>query len=202
MGGQDIVWGNRPEHLLSSAILRLDTNAVLALGGPLNALTTDAGGSYNPFAAGAPLQIYAAGVRNAFQLLWTRDGNLLAPVNGASGGGNTPSGPGVSALTNVSQVESDYLYSIVQGGYYGHPNPTRQQYVLGGGNPTAGVDPAEVTAYPVGTQPETNYHPPVFDFGLHRSPDGIMQYTGNAFGGHWMERSWSPSTARATTSLC
>src|SRR5690349_12452110 len=109
MGGQDIVWGNRPEHLLSSAILRLDT--ALALGGPVNALTSDEGGSYNPSAAGAPLTIYASGVRNAFQLLWTRDGNLLAPVNGASAGGNTPSGPGVPALTQVPQVESDYLYN-------------------------------------------------------------------------------------------
>jgi len=183
MGAADIVWGNRPEHLLSSAILRLDTAAALALGHPLNVLTPDAGGTYDPSAPGAPLQIYASGIRNAYQLLWTRDGNLLAPVNGASAGGNTPAGPGVPALTNVAQVESDYLDNIVAGGYYGHPNPTRQQYVLDGGNPTAGVDPAEVTAYPVGTTPPANYHAPVFDFGLHRSPDGIIQYTGNAFGG-------------------
>ena len=183
MGGQDIVWGNRPEHLLSAAILRLDTTAALALGHPLDVLTPDAGGTYNPNAPGAPLTIYATGVRNAFDLLWTSDGHLLAPVNGASAGGNTPAGPGVPALTQVQQVEPDYLYNITSGGYYGHPDPVRNQFVLDGGNPTAGIDPAEITAYPVGTQPDPNYQFPVYDFGLHRSADGIIQYTGNAFGG-------------------
>lgn len=183
MGGADIVWGNRSEHLLSAAILRLDTAAALALGHPLDALTPDGGGTYNPAAAGAPLTIYATGVRNAFDLLWTSDGHLLAPVNGASSGGNTPAGPGVPALTQVQQVEPDYLYNITPGGYYGHPDPERGQYVLDGGNPTASVDPAEISAYPVGTQPDPHYQFPVYDFGLHRSADGIIQYSGNAFGG-------------------
>ena len=183
MGGPDIVWGNRPEHLLSAAVLRLDTNAALALGHPLNVVTPDGGGTYDPTAAGAPLTIYATGLRNGFNLLWTSDGHLLAPVNGASAGGNTPAGPGVPALTQVPQVESDYLYNITQNGYYGHPDPVRNQFVLDGGNPTAGADPAEITAYPVGTQPDPNYQFPVYDFGLHRSPDGIIQYTGNAFNG-------------------
>jgi len=183
MGGADLVWGNRTEHLLSSAILRLDTGAALALGYPINALTSDVGGTYDPNAPGAPLRIYATGVRNAFQLLWTADGHLLAPVNGASAGGNIPAGPSSPAISNVQIPESDYLYNITYGGYYGHPNPSRNQFVLDGGNPTAGVDPAEFTAYPVGTQPDPNYQPPVYDFGLHRSPDGIIQYTGTAFNG-------------------
>jgi len=183
MGAPDTVWGMRPEHLLSAAILRLNTGAALALGHPLNVLTPDAGGTYNPSAAGAPLTIYATGVRNAFQLIWTQDGHLLAPTNGASAGGNTPAGPGVPGLNAVPQVESDYLYNIVQGGYYGHPDPARNQFVLDGGNPTSGADPAEITAYPVGTQPDPSYQFPVFDFGLHRSPDGVIQYSGNVFNG-------------------
>ena len=39
------------------------------------------------------------------------------------------------------------------------------------------------TAYPSGTNPDPNYQPPNFVFGVHNSPDGIIQYTGNAFGG-------------------
>ena len=55
------------------------------------------------------------------------------------------------------ETENDWLFKIVKGGYYGHPNPTRGEYVLDGGNPTAGADPFEFTEYPVGTQPDANY---------------------------------------------
>ncbi|HZU45720.1 MAG TPA: Ig-like domain-containing protein, partial [Mycobacterium sp.] len=182
MGAPDPVWGMRPEHMLSAAILRLDVTKVTP-GQPLNALTPDAGGSYNPDAPGAPLTIYASGVRNAFDLLWSSDNHLYAPVNGASAGGNVPAGPSSPAINQNPQVESDYLDDIVQGGYFGHPNPTLGHFVLDGGNPTAGTDPAEVQAYPVGTAPDPAWHAPVFDFGLHRSADGIIQYTGSAFGG-------------------
>ena len=182
MGAPDTAWGLRPEHLLSSAILRLDVTKVTP-GNPINVQTAADGGTYDPTAPGAALTVYAYGVRNAFQLLWTSDGHLYAPTNGASAGGNTPAGNGAPALNSVAQVESDYLYNIIPGEYYGHPNPAQGHYVLDGGNPTAGVDPEEITAYPVGTQPDQGYQQPVFDFGLHRSPDGIIEYTGNAFNG-------------------
>src|SRR5207302_857614 len=50
-------------------------------------------------------------------------------------------------------------------------------------NPTAGVDPAEFTAYPVGTLPDANYRGYNFDFGPHRSADGIIEYQDKTFGG-------------------
>lgn len=198
-GAPDAAWGNRSEHLLTAAILRLDTSKITP-GQPLNVLTTDAGGSYNPYASGAPLTIYATGVRNAFQILWTSNGQLLAPTNGASSGGNAPgfpnsvngqridthqnySGPAVPALTNITETEEDYLYTIVKGGYYGHPDPARGEYVLDGGNPTSGVDPAEFVEYPVGTKPDANYRGATYDLGPHRSPDGILEYSDKTFGG-------------------
>ena len=56
MGAPDNAWGMRPERLLSGAILRLDTAAVAARiaggQGPLDVLTPDGGGTYNPWAAG------------------------------------------------------------------------------------------------------------------------------------------------------
>jgi hypothetical protein len=46
-GGADAEWGNRPERLLSAAILRLDVHRVTP-GKPLDARTPDGGGDYNP----------------------------------------------------------------------------------------------------------------------------------------------------------
>lgn len=200
MGAPDVTWGMRSEHMLSAAILRLDTTRITP-GQPLDAKTVDGGGTYNPFAAGAPLTLYATGVRNAFTLLWTANGKLYAPTNGSSAGGNTPAfpnavngqridtgqpyaGPAVPGLTNLPQAEPDWLFNIVQGGYYGHPDPARGEYVLDGGNPTAGVDPFEITQYPVGTQPDPNYRgATAYSLGAHRSPDGIIEYQDHSFGG-------------------
>jgi len=196
MGAPDNAWGQRREHLLSGAILRLDLNKLLST--PLNVKTADGGGSYNPFASGAPLTIYADGVRNAYDLVWTSDGHLYASTNGSASGGNTPqakapftghrldgtsyTGPAVPALTNVGS-QPDYLYDVVQNGYYGHPNPLRDEYVLNGGNPTSAVNPGEVTEYPVGTQPDKNYKGFAWNFGQHQSPDGAIEYHSDAFGG-------------------
>ncbi len=69
-GAPDKTWGNRPEHLLNAAVLRLDTTLLNVSAGPLSVLTPDVGGTYNPFAAGAPLIIYATGVRNAFSMIF------------------------------------------------------------------------------------------------------------------------------------
>jgi hypothetical protein len=202
MGAPDSAWGNRPEHLLSAAILRLDPSLVTTR--PLD-VKTEAGGTYNPFAAGAPLTIYASGVRNAYDLVWHRNGQLYAPTNGSAAGGNTPAtpsplpaacqsrvdsatngaytGPQVPALTNVATAQDDYLFRIVKSGYYGHPDPARCEWVLNGGNPTSGTDPSQVSQYPVGTQPDRNWRGAAYDFGLHFSPDGAVEYKGNAFGG-------------------
>ncbi len=207
MGAPDNAWGMRKEHLLNGAVLQLDINALqndVALGKrtlPLN-VQTEEGGTYNPFAADARLRIYASGVRNAFDLIWASNGSLYAPTNGSAAGGNTPgypnavggtridqstrgpyTGGNVAALTNVSQTQDDFLFRVVQGGYYGHPNALRAEYVLNGGNPTTGADPNQVDAYPVGTKPDRNYRGAVFDFGKNYSPDGSIQYKGDAFGG-------------------
>jgi glucose/arabinose dehydrogenase len=181
MGDPDLAWGNRKEHLLSAAILRLDP-AKLGTG-TLDALTFDAGGKYNPYAKDAPLTLYASGVRNAYDLVWHSNGNLYAPTNGSATGGNTPAGPGVPAITDVAEPETDYLFRIRKGYYYGHPNPVRHEYVLNGGNPTAGVDPYELAEYPVGTKPDPHWQPAAFDMGMHESPDGAIEYHGSAFGG-------------------
>ncbi len=175
MGRADQTWGNRNEHLLSAAVLRLDVSKLGTL--PLNVKTSEGGGTYNPYATNAPLTIYASGTRNAYDLVWHSNGSLYVPTNGSAGGGNTPasvtgtlrpngstySGPAIPALTNVQQTQKDFLFRVVKGGYYGHPNSMRGEYVLNGGNPTSGTDKAEVTPYPVGTAPDANWRGYAFD---------------------------------------
>jgi fibronectin type 3 domain-containing protein len=196
MGAPDSVWGYRTETLLSAAILQLNVagaKARIAAGlGPINVQTDSlpAGQTaYNPYAAGALVTPYATGIRNAFDLVFDSNGHLYAPTNGAASTGNipaTPAGvtPAAPAENDVPNAEDDYLYDIQQGGYYGHPDPARGQYIFGGGNP---VNPAPNTAiqgvYPLGTNPDPNYRGYAFDFGAHYSPDGIIEYEGSAFGG-------------------
>ncbi|MEP6596458.1 MAG: PQQ-dependent sugar dehydrogenase, partial [Ginsengibacter sp.] len=195
MGNPDKTWSYRMEHLLSGTILRLDISKLGAL--PLDVKTFEGGGTYNPYAANAPLTIYASGFRNAYDIVWHSNGNLYAPTNGSAAGGTTPtsvkgtlrpdgsaySGPSIQSLKNVPQTQNDFLFRVVKGGYYGHPNPLRGEYVLNGGNPTASIDPAQVNAYPVGTKPDINWRGYSFNFQNNKSPDGAIEYKSNVFNG-------------------
>jgi hypothetical protein len=89
----------------------------------------------------------------------------------------------VPALAN-GPTQDDWLFDVVPGVYYGHPNPSRGKYVLNGGNPTGSEDFAEVVTsgsnggYPVGIFPDVDYQRAhvVHDFGRNRSPDGAIEY--------------------------
>ena len=178
-GAPDNQWGLREETQLSATILRIDTRAITS---PLNVKTRDVGGTYNPLKKGNPVRIYAFGVRNAYDLVFTRDGKLFAPVNSSASGGNAPAGNGTPGLTNIP-TQNDFLVDVVEGAYYGAPNPINGYYALNGGNPTSGKDMAEVTSYPVGTLPDPRWQGIAYEFGRNESPDGIIEFKGNQFGG-------------------
>lgn len=191
MGAADPAWFNRPERLLSGAVLEIDPRRDAPVGG-FNVQTEGSGTKYNPFAANAPVKIFATGVRNAYDLVWhSQNGNLYVPTNGSAANGNTPDNPNTSANEGLNKVaaQNDYLFKVERGGYYGHPNPLRGEYILNGGNPTSSVDPAEVVAktgysgYRVGTKPDPDYEGFAYDFGRSRSPNGIIEYKSNSFGG-------------------
>jgi fibronectin type 3 domain-containing protein/regulation of enolase protein 1 (concanavalin A-like superfamily) len=189
MGAPDPAWDHRIERMLSGAVLRLDPRKLPATL-PLDVKTPDGGGAYDPSAAGAPLTLYATGVRNAFDLVWTRDGTLYAPTNGSAAGGSTPYGPGVPGLEAVKTTQHDFLFNVQPGGYYGHPNPVRDQFVMGGGyTPANGLGVNEVAEYGAATgglavNPDPNYRGYAWDFGLNISPNGALEYANtNAFGG-------------------
>lgn len=198
----DPEYGSQPERLLSAAILRADLGQIT--NPPLDVQTAN-GGNYDPFAADAPVTIYASGIRNALHLIWHSNQQLYVPTNGAESDQNTPaldagslplplgtridesfngqySGPAVPGVSLFFEP-ADYLYRVVEDGYYGHPNPARGEFVLNGGNPTAGSDPGEITDYPVGTLPDRNYRGYAYEFGDSEAPTGIIEYQSDAFGG-------------------
>lgn len=214
-GLADAAWGNRPERLLSASILEIDpyrsapnsgfdvrTEPLTASSNPSTTFPANQfnangtyPGMYNPFAADAVLKIYATGVRNAYDLVWHSNGNLYVPTNGTAAGGKTPQSPGTSLDTTIdnSPKEFDWLFTVKEGGYYGHPNPRQGHYIMNGGNPTSGADKFEVIAgsdgnpttdgYPVGVAPDAAYDiSNVYSLGYNRSANGAVEYTNGIFG--------------------
>lgn len=188
-------WLGREESLLAGAILRLDLKK-LPQNLPLDAKTPEGGGTYNPFLEDAPLQIYATGIRNAYDLIWHSNGELYTPVNGSMSRKNTPtSNPNspdflplsklvtykgaknIPALQGVNPAQNDFLLRIEQGGYYGHPNPVRGEYIL-----NRGAQDVDDAAYK-GIKADPNYRGFMFDFGKHASPNGVIEYKSDRFNG-------------------
>jgi hypothetical protein len=172
-------WG-LPEQLLSGCILEIDVGRI---GSPLDVHPKT---GYDPRAAGAPVRIFATGVRNALELVAHTNGRLYTATNindRAGRGDGVPDHPGIpgdqNALIAQTTPNHESLYLIERGRHYGHPNPARRQYVLGGGNPTAGVDPFEIPDYPVRTMPDDGYAPelmyPLWQHG-GTSPNGMIEY--------------------------
>ncbi len=208
MGAPDRTWGYQEERTLSGAVLRLDTTLLSSF--PLNARTED-GGTYDPFEEGAPLTVYASGTRNSYDLVWHTSGNLYVPANGSNRGGVVPrydplpgtcesridgkpytgpvlGSPGDVAGTYtdertdgwvISETQQDYLFKIDKGGYYGTPNPKRCEWILFGGGSSSLND--RVPQYPGSVQPDPNYRGFAYDFGINISPNGSLEYRGNAF---------------------
>lgn len=175
-GDPDKKWGFRKERLMTAAVLRLDPAMLRTL--PVDAQTEE-GGKYDEHAPYAPLTTYATGVRSGYDMLWHSNGHLYTAVNGAAGGGgNTPGSPdgNIPSIKDVKTTADDVLLDVKKGGYYGHPNPVRGEYVMMGGNPTIEKDPQEFTEYPVGTQPDPRWQPPVFVFGKNFSANGLIEY--------------------------
>lgn len=163
----------QPETPLSAATLAINLkHPIFREGRPVDVRKYDA--TTNP----AALQVYATGIREAFDLCWHSSGSLFAGVNMNDTNDKTPQN---GKLPAVNVRPSEMMLRIVEGKYYGHPNPSRNEWVLLGGNPTDEVDPWEVTALPVGTRPEKNFDPSLLIRDLERdkgpSADGVCEWT-------------------------
>ncbi len=82
----------------------------------------------------------------------------------------------------ITETLNDYLFRIEKGGFYGTPNPKRCEWILNGGAVGfPGQPTTQRPEYPAGTSYDPNYRGPAGDFGNNVSPDGAIEYTGNAF---------------------
>ncbi len=50
---------------------------------------------------------------------------------------DNPSTPANEGISGVG-IQPDYLFRVIEGKYYGHPNPLQDHFILNGGNPTSG----------------------------------------------------------------
>ncbi|MFC5973466.1 malectin domain-containing carbohydrate-binding protein [Halomarina salina] len=212
-----------PEYAYSAAILSVDVDAVEGMSTKtdtgnvpykhdlptLNPSVSQAPDS-TPFGgmggqnmavweSNSPVQVYATGLRNSYDITQTEDGTLYATDNGVGGGwGAPPVNEGTNSCLNepVSEgnpEDEDQIHLIEEDGYYGHPNPTR-------GNPDgAGLYEAESDGAQIGSDDilsgavpsanpiECDYQEPgsedgaVETFGM--STNGIHEYTASNFDG-------------------
>ncbi|UZO79516.1 Ig-like domain-containing protein [Aquimarina sp. ERC-38] len=165
-------------------------------------------GTYNPYATNSPLTIFASGIRNAYDLVWHTNGWLYVPTNGTAGNGvtspNSPSTADYPLAKRIDQLDSlsfvpalrggetqkDWLFNTRGGSYHGHPNPYRGEFILNnGGKPYSGVpgqledNYVDVAKYPDTLGPDPNYRKAAYDFGIGKSPNGVIEYKSNAFEG-------------------
>jgi hypothetical protein len=190
-----------PEVALSAAILKVD---LAAIGGQTYDLPTlddpDRAGSPDqgdPFGgnnaknqaklvSGGPVQVFASGFRNPYDLVIAQSGKMYTVDNGGNGGwGDIPKGegPGGNCTNEVSEPgtsDADSLHYVTGQGYYGgHPSPTRANKA----NTFGGQSPIEVAANPV----ECDYRANGAEKGnltqFTDSTNGIDEYTASNFGG-------------------
>ena len=168
------VFGARAEQPLSAALLVAGVNTP-----GFNGSCAQPEGSFGPPAC--DVKPYATGIRNAYDFVFHSNGGLYSAVNGLGVSGSFPVS-GTAPCTGFASTEPwtaggqnpgeqpDYLIKVVEGGYYGHPNPYRNECVYGDGRHQ-------------GVAPAANYVAPIHDLGKHRSANGAIEYRSDAFGG-------------------
>jgi len=211
-GGPSFNFANLPEYAYAAAILSVDLDAIGSTTFTMPTLDdqtrANSGGAdvNDPWGgndglnqakivAGSPVQVFAPGFRNAYDVLRTtvgqHAGKLYTSDNGPNGGwGDTPAGEGTNDCTNatVGQAESgsnDALHLVSSGYYGGHANPTRgnDANTFNPNNPQTPVptdNPVECD-WRASNGPETTALTT-----LPNSSNGIAEYTTNNFGGQML----------------
>ncbi|MCO6047518.1 malectin domain-containing carbohydrate-binding protein [Aeoliella sp. ICT_H6.2] len=192
-----------PEYAYSAAILTVDLAAIGETTYDLPTLddedqpgvdVSDPFGGNNGknqaiLEANGPVQIYAAGLRNPFDIVIDEQGRMYSIDNGPNAGwGGLPinEGPEGNATNDVNEADSethgDGLHYITGEGYYGgHPNPTRSNM-----NNTFNVSNPQSPIFennPI----ESDYQEPGVDDGslvvYPYSTNGMAVYGAGTFGG-------------------
>lgn len=192
-----------PEYALSAGILLIDLAAIGETTYDLPTLDDETRPGENdandPFGgndgknqailvADGPVQVYAPGFRNPFDLFITSAGLMYTIDNGPNAGwGDMPigEGPGGNATNDINEpgvTYGDGLHLISGAGYYGgHPNPTRSNPL----NTFNLMNPQSPVS--VGNPIESDFLiPGVEDGALHvfgSSTNGLTEYTASSFSG-------------------
>jgi hypothetical protein len=147
LGAPAAPFGDVPEYELSAAILAVDllrigdrTYDLPTLDDPARPGVQD---ENDPFGGnrglnqarlvpGGPVQVFASGLRNPYDVLVTQDGLVYTIQNGANPNMGAPPREGTDdTCTNAphegGRRELDTLHVVREHGYYGHPNPTRAE---------------------------------------------------------------------------
>lgn len=167
-------FGDRAEQPLSAALLVADVRNSTFDGSCAN--TVD---MYGP--APCDVRPYATGLRNMYDFVFHSNGSIYGADNGLGVTGTYPPSPTPvctgfgdtapwDAGGNNPGPQPDIFVRIVQGRYYGHPNPYRDECVFKDGHYQ-------------GVAPLANYTPPILSLGNHRSSDGMVEYRGDVFCG-------------------
>lgn len=205
MGAPSNNFGQTPEYALSAAVLSIDLDQIgdttydlPTLDDPSRPNTGPGGADENdPFGgndganqamwvAGGPVQVYASGLRNPYDVLIHSQGWIFSVDNGPnSGWGGPPPNCDNTSNESGSQHYPDALHRIGSlgdsGGYYaGHPNPFRasSQVTVNGQSPLSpGLENAAECAY--GIPGPSNGALKVW----YTSTNGLCEYTASSFGG-------------------
>jgi hypothetical protein len=202
MGAPSDLFAELPEYALSAAILKVDLDAIGNATYDLPTLNDEdrAGNSdaNDPFGgndgknqaklvARGPVQVYAPGFRNPYDLVITTSGKMYVTDNSHNAGwGDIPikEGPGGKCRNKVNEPgwdDVETLHLVSGPGYYGgHPNPTRgnkaNTFNADGQSPVSKANPVECDYLAPGAEKGNltsfNY-----------STNGLTEYTASNFGG-------------------
>lgn len=226
MGATSNNFAMLPEYALSAAILSIDLEQIGETTYDLPTLNDEqrpAGNGASPkdtndpfggnggknqamLVDGGPVQVYASGLRNPYDVVVMQNGKMYSWDNGPnSGWGGVPAGCS-NARKEPGNTQHDALHLISGPGYYGgHPNPTRgsQKNKFNASNPQSPVpysNPVECDYYGPGTNGNGKHPLNKSLISLPRSTNGITEYTAanlsGAMTGNLLAVSWDNKVYR------
>jgi hypothetical protein len=188
-----------PEYAYSAAILKIDLGAIGNTTYDLPTLVSERypnlsgpfGGDFGrrqaKIVAGGPVQVFAPGFRNPYDILINRAGRMYTIDNGSNAGWGAapvnkgPEGKCTNDRNEPGNTLDDTLHLITGQGYYGgHPNPTRGNRA-NKFNPSSPQSPVLV-ANPV----ECDFRGPTANGSLtsfNTATTGFTEYTASNFAG-------------------
>lgn len=203
MGARSTNFAPLPEYALSAAVLSIDLDAIGETTYDLPTLDDETRPGVTDFndpfggndglnqaklVPGGPVQVYAPGFRNPYDILLTTDGLFVTIDNGPNADwGDVPvnEGPAGNATNDINEPGTSYgdgFHIITGQGYYGgHPNPTRSNpaNTFNASNPQSPVS--------VGNPIESDYLIPGVENNAYHvfgsSTNGLVEYTATNFGG-------------------